>query len=114
MVKTEKLPPGYSQEKYLLKKRETEHKLCAEYSDLVKRGFKPIRSTLRTKHTIEGTTYPCKTTVNQWIKKLSPIKPVGFADASDLEFLGIQICVKYAPGLSMFPGSPEGDLFKHL
>ena len=114
MVKTENCPKRHSQEEYYRLKLATKRRLCEEYSDLVKRGFKPIRSTLREKHTIPGTSYPCKTTVNQWIKKLSPIKPVGFADASDLEFLGIQICVKYAPGLSLFPGSPEEGPFKYL
>ena len=114
MEDTETPPPNYTQEEYLLLKRATERRLCGEYRKLVRLGFRPNRSKLRQKYTIQRTEYPCKTTVNQWINKLSPIKPVGSNDASDLEFLGIQICVKYVPGLSLFPKSPEGVLYEHL
>ena len=127
-------PPNYTQEEYLLLKRETERSLCGEYEKLVSLGFRPNRSKLRQKYTIQRTEYPCKTTVNQWINKLSPIKPVGSNDASDLEFLGIKVDFKckaglpssdlyflgmevdfeYKAGLPRFPERPQGDLFEHI
>lgn len=105
MEDTETPPPNYTQEEYLLLKRATEHRLCKEYIELVMLGFRPNRSKLRQKHTIKWTEYPCKTTVNQWINKLSPIKPVGSNDASDLEFLGIKVDFKCKAGL------PSSDLY---
>ena len=111
MVKTKKPPPEYSQEEYLRMKRETESNLCEEYSKIVKLGVRPNRSRLREKHTIQGTNYPAKTTVNEWINKLAPIEPVGSDDASDLWYLFTTVEYTYPCGsssspLPMYPGSP--------
>ena len=119
MEDTETPPLNYTREEYYQLKRATKRMLCKEYIDLVKRGFEPNRSTLREKYTIEGTKYPCKTTVNQWINKLPPIEPVGSDDASDLWYLFTTVKYTYPCGsssspLPMYPGSPEGDLFEHL
>ncbi len=136
MEDTETPSPNYTQEEYYHLKRVIKRRLCEEYSKLVRLGFKPDRSKLRQKHTIKRkrTEYPCKTTVNQWINKLSPTKPVGSNDASDLEFLGIKVDFKfkaglpssdlyflgmevdfeYKAGLPRFPERPQEDLFEHL
>lgn len=124
MESTETPPPNYSQEEFFRLKQETKSNFCAEYVEIAKRGATPNRSVLREKHTIKGTNYPAKTTVNQWINKLPKIEPVWSDGASDLWYLFTRVKYTYPSGsssspLPMYPESPEEEeeeegLFKHI